>query len=418
MWLRFRKYIIGLSAIIVLVFITTIILANTVFAVKLEKVVIVEAGSDTPRVSKFFLEKQPSATFKTDMSTIPMNKPGIYDIKLKVKNKEYLSKLQIKDTVPPKAEVENYEVWPEEVKKPEEFVKNIVDATNVKVSFQRQPDFSKEGMQEVSLVLKDSSGNKTIKKASLTIKADTEIPIITGVKDQSVFVGDSISYKKGITVTDNRDKQVELKIDSSAVNLKKAGDYQVTYSATDIGGNKASTIATIHVKEKPFNFVSTQDVNQLADQVLASIIKDGMSEIQKAWAIFQYVRTHIAYTGHSDKSDWMQGAMRGLKQGNGDCFNYYATSRLLLTRAGIENQTVTRVGGRTQHFWNLVKVNGGWYHFDTTPYVKPYIGFLRTDAEIAERSKKINNEYYYNFDKTQHPATPPEPLAERSAFFK
>ena len=206
-----------------------------------------------------------------------------------------------------------------------------------------------------------------------------------------------------------------LLIDSSAVNLKKVGDYKVIYRAVDLAGNEASTTVTIHVKEKPKNYVDPEELNQLADRVLSSIIKDGMSEVDKAWAIYKWTRNNISYTGSSDKSSWLQGAMRGLKQGTGDCFNYYATSRILLTRAGFENQAVTRVGGKTQHFWSLVYIGGGWYHFDTTPTVKPTVNFLLTDAEV-EKFSRVNIWGYYNFDKTKHPATPAKPLAERSKY--
>ena len=40
-------------------------------------------------------------------------------------------------------------------------------------------------------------------------------------------------------------------------------------------------------------------------------------------------------------------------------------SKALLTRAGIEN--IDLKATKHKHYWNFVKVEEGWYHFDTTP---------------------------------------------------
>ncbi|MBP0726354.1 transglutaminase domain-containing protein [Bacillus sp. RG28] len=364
MWSRVGRYIISLVIINNLFFLGNVVLPNTIFYIKMVKGVSAEVTDTEPPIIK-----------------------GAHDLTVFVGDTvSYGTGITVTDNTDKQVELK-------------------IDSSAV--------NLNKVGHYQVVYSATDLSGNKTSISITIYVKADTEPPKIKGVQDQTVFVGDPISYKKNVTVTDNRDKQVELKIDSSAVNLKKVGDYHVIYSATDLAGNKATVTSTIHVKKVD---VKTEVLNKEADKVLAKITKNNMTQIEKAWAIFNWAKKNIAYTGHSDKSDWMAGAMRGFKQGNGDCFNYYATSRILLTRAGIENQTVTRVGGKTLHYWNLVKIGGGWYHFDTTPTKKPYTGFLRTDAEVAARSKIIKG--YYNFDKTKHPATPLKPLKQRSAFLK
>ncbi|NLK03440.1 MAG: hypothetical protein GX319_03390 [Clostridiales bacterium] len=68
---------------------------------------------------------------------------------------------------------------------------------------------------------------------------------------------------------------------------------------------------------------------------------------------------------------------------------------------------VTRVGGRTQHFWNLINCGDGWYHFDTCPNKDKMQSFMLTDAEVEAYTKKRGNNYY-NFDKSLYPATPEE----------
>jgi hypothetical protein len=371
---------------------------------KLYESVTVEAGTKTLEVSHFVRNIKTLGTFKTDLAAINMSEPGTYEIEIQAGRRVYSSKLLVEDTIAPTAETVSQEIWAKEEKEAKDFVKNIIDVTDVKVFFKEQPDFSKGGMQEVVVILEDKGGNKSELKASLTVKVDIEPPKINGTQDQTIFIGDAVSYKKDVTVTDNRDESVNLVVDSSAVNLKKAGSYNVIYSATDTAGNTGTNTVTFTIKEKPKKVVDPEELHKLADNILASIIKDGMTQREKAKAIFTWTNKHIDYIDHSDKSDWMKGALQGIKVGAGDCFTYYATARELLTRAGFQNQCVMRIDGT--HYWNLVYCDGGWYHFDPSPRRAghTFVCFLRTDAEVEEYSKQYRN--YYNFDKTKYPPTP------------
>jgi len=218
--------------------------------------------------------------------------------------------------------------------------------------------------------------------------------------DDKTFLG--APYKKGVSVTDNKDSDLTFQVDSTKVNLNKSGSYTVTYSAKDSSGNKAVKTATITVI--PF-VVSDEMLYEKVDKILDKIVDEGMTKREIAYEIYLWVKGHVAYTGSSDKSDWKKGAYLGIEKGLGDCFTYYAVSEALLTRAGIDNMRVTRVGGRTQHFWNLIDCGDGWYHFDTCPNKDKIDTFMLTDAQVEEYTKKRGNNYY-NFDKSLYPRTP------------
>jgi hypothetical protein len=246
---------------------------------------------------------------------------------------------------------------------------------------------------------------------SMLVIEDTTPPTIEGVKDQTVYLNSTISYKKDVIVSDNLGGAVTLDIDSSKVDLKTLGKYQVLYIATDESGNKTEATANVSVVAKPVGYVDEAVVNELADKVLAKIITSGMTDMQKLNAIFDYSRNHIAYTGSSDKSDWLAGAYRGFVKANGDCFTYYCTARALLTRAGFENMSVTRIEGTpTRHYWSLVLYNGGWYHFDSCLYRRgfPFRCMMKTDAQVAAYTEQV--QYFYEFDHSKFPATPTEPI--------
>lgn len=151
---------------------------------------------------------------------------------------------------------------------------------------------------------------------------------------------------------------------------------------------------------------SEENLDILAAETLDSITTSDMTKLQKARAIFDYVKGGIRYTGSSDKSSWKQGAYTGMTAFAGDCFTYYAVSRALLTAAGIDNLEVQRVGGPTSHYWNLVDCGDGWYHFDATPRSSkmPYfVSFMFTDQEAADYTKKAGRNYY-TFDGSLYPA--------------
>lgn len=402
---RSKKIKTGPIIIILVILVAGVSIVNMLFSNKLYKIVKLEAGTRIQDISIFLKDKNAAATFATDIAAINMNSPGVHEIKIEVGKKIYSTKLEITDTVAPTAVVVNHEIWAKEEKEAKEFVKNIVDATEVKVYFKEEPDFSKAGDQEVLVILEDAGENKTEIKVALTVKADTEPPKIEGTNDKTIFIGDTVAYREGVTVTDNRDENVKLELDTSSVNLKKAGDYEVVYKAKDSSGNTAEKTINVKVKEKAKTIVDKETLDELADKVLSVIITEGMSNKQKAKEIYKWTKSNISYTDSSDKSHWQKAAIQGFEKGKGDCFIYFATAQALLNRAGIQNQGVVKIN--KHHFWSLINLGDGWYHFDTTPRKGDkefYSLFMLTDAQVEEYSRNHGNSHVW--DKTKYPATP------------
>ena len=244
---------------------------------------------------------------------------------------------------------------------------------------------------------------------------DTEGPVISGVQTLTAVVGGTLSYRDGVTAVDDRDGPVPFQVDSSQVDLSVPGEYDVIYSAEDSSGNRTEVTAVVVVMEpeptvtdppQPTKTPTQADVDALADKVLAKIINDGMTLTEKARAIFDYVYKNIKYVGYSDKSSWIVGAYDGFTAGRGDCFNYFACSKALLTRAGIPNVDVKREGGPTRHYWNLVDVGSGYYHFDACPHDNAYRidSFMLTDAEVEEYTSWRGKNYYV-YDHESCPVT-------------
>lgn len=349
------------------------------------------------------------AEFVTDMSKIAMNHVGKQEIVLKARGKERKCQMTVKDTKAPKAEAVPATINLDGNLKAKELVKNIKDSTDVKCSFQEEPDLSKEGTVPVTVVLTDEGGNKGEVTVKVRVMKDEEPPVIDGVAPLTAFVGDPISYKSEIKVTDNCDKNVKLEVDNSDVDTEKEGTYDVIYRASDRAGNEAEEKTTITLKKKPENYVEPDKVNEEADAVLNEILTEDMSTKEKAKAIYNWVRKNIRYVNTSEKDSWTNGAYQGFTERKGDCFIYFATAKALLTQAGIPNLDVVKSDtSQSRHYWSLVDCGDGWYHYDTTPRQSGGDFFMKTDEEILKFSKAHKNSHI--FDQSLYPPTPKTPF--------
>ncbi len=241
----------------------------------------------------------------------------------------------------------------------------------------------------------DRSDVATVSSA-LTVKPkDNTPPVIEGASDKIVTIGDTVSYRSGITVSDNDDENVQLTVDASKVDLTRLGTYSLTYSATDKRGNTASVTVKITVVEKTGDdegneACSKEELDALCASILKKIIKDDMTVREKAEAIYTKVNS-AKYVNTSEGDDnWIEAAYVLLTKNRGDCENYAAASKALLSAADIPNYDMERYGGTSEHYWNIAYVDGGWYHFDACPTLKKFYLkiFLITDDEAKEYSER------------------------------
>lgn len=377
-----------------------------------------EAGEPLPPAGDFFPGQQVDAVYLTDMSKVSSNVPGTYPVELKAGNKTYTAKLVIGDTVAPTGKGVNVTVGAQGALKAEDFVTDIQDATAVTVTFVTSPDWSISGTQNVSILLTDAGGNTATVQATLTYVPDTQAPVILGAKDLDAYVKGTVSYKSGITVTDNADSNPTLEIDRSKVDLSKAGVYPVTYKATDSAGNVATVTVKLTVREKGDNFVDPEIIYAKVDAILAQFIREDMTDREKAEAVYVWTRReiHLTYDGtvkHND--DWLQLAYEFLQTRKGDCYHFHAIQKLMLQRLNIPTIDVWKVKNPdkpkdSNHVWLLVSVDGGknYYHYDNT-WAKDLC--LVTDAQLDQFSAQQDSNPF-NRDKSLYPATPTQSLPE------
>lgn len=243
-----------------------------------------------------------------------------------------------------------------------------------------------------------------------TTQGDTVAPELEGIHDFTIYQGDTISYYKGVSATDDEDPNPAITVDNSAVDLSKVGVYQVIYICKDAAGNESRATATVTVLEKKTGYAELETVYAAADAKLAQIIKDNMTVRQKVQAIYNWARGNLGYTDNFDHSDYRQAAYIMLTQARGDCYGFFAVTKLMFERLGIPNIDVQKVKNHptdSNHYWSLVSVDGEktWYHFDATPRKGAGDDFcLVTDAFLDAYSDAHNK--CHNRDKSLYPATP------------
>ena len=114
------------------------------------------------------------------------------------------------------------------------------NTVNVSVSSDKELnlDTEQDTTYKITYSATDSRGRKTEKTINLTVKGN-KAPVIEGVKNHTLKVGDSFDPKAGVTVTDE-DENIKLVVESN-VNTNIPGVYKVIYKATD-SGNKTTIV--------------------------------------------------------------------------------------------------------------------------------------------------------------------------------
>lgn len=109
-----------------------------------------------------------------------------------------------------------------------------------------------------------------------------------------------------------------------------------------------------------------------AESVIKQLIRPGMTDYEKELAIHDYIVNNCTYDLRENKPPESYTAYGALCLGKAVCEGYSQATKLLLDMAGVESiiiigQAINIDTGRYQnHAWNIVKIQGEYYHLDTT----------------------------------------------------
>ena len=110
-----------------------------------------------------------------------------------------------------------------------------------------------------------------------------------------------------------------------------------------------------------------------AEEILAEIIRDGMTDLEKEAAAYRWLVNNVNYDwSHQDVLEETDrrsyGPYGGLVNRAAVCLGYAASFQLLMDMSGVECVTVVGAAFNStgDHAWNMVRLGGEWYCVDVT----------------------------------------------------
>lgn len=216
------------------------------------------------------------------------------------------------------------------------------------------------------------------------------------VKLSATSVTLNVGQSKTIKVKGTSKKPKWSSSKKSVAKINSAG------KITAVGQGTATITAKVGKKSykcKVLVYHQTSSGNAAVDKKVRSIIskeiKPGMTDAEKVKAIHDYIIQNCSYDyAHVDteKDGYWCNAEGPLLKGKAICSGYSAAFQVCMDALNIPCQEVGgKISDGTGHGWNLVQVDGNWYHIDLT-----------FDDPVFSKSYKTTFKNYHMFVSYQY----------------
>lgn len=282
----------------------------------------------------------------------PINNGGVgeYTVTARAGRKDSTCIVTVQDTTAPTVVLQEVAVYRNRTVTLEQFLVSATDLSgDVEVRMVTEPDTSEFGTFPITIEAEDVYGNIATVEATLRVVRDKNPPTFKGLTNMKVEKHSSPDYVTGVKANDSQDGAVEFTYNANAVNMKKAGTYYVTYSATDSSGNVGTAKRKVTVL--PDEEDTTALVKEHAKKCGSSVVE-----------ITNYVRSYIRYNHDwgGDDPVWY-----GFSNRKGNCYVHALCLQRLLTEHGYKTKLIWVTN--KSHYWLIVDMGGYWRHIDATP---------------------------------------------------
>ena len=180
---------------------------------------VIEAGSVKPNLQMYLNGEPKYERFlecNLNFDEVNINLPQTIRFTITLYGKNFPCTLEIIDTVAPAGEGIPQKIFAgQELPDPMTCVTNVIDVTDVTASWIDVPDMSSGGRYNAYVKLMDAVGNETYVGVPFDVTLDSEAPVLRGAQDMKVYIGDTVTYRKNIIITDEYDENPTLDIDTS-----------------------------------------------------------------------------------------------------------------------------------------------------------------------------------------------------------
>ena len=206
---------------------------------------------------------------------------------------------------------------------------------------------------------------------------------------------------------------VEYEINSQDQYMHIAKEYLVPFgyvSNSNFSSTNYQARKKVHVKsdiKQNIDIIINDKTVDKVISILSQIIKPGMSDFEKEVAIYKYVIRNIVYPEASklpnDEKYRNNPIYTALFEKEAICVGYAFLMDLLLKSVGIESYV--EGSDSLMHNWNIVKLDGKYYHLDATRRNLLFLNFpdefSNSEYNVPDRIKKefrcTNYDYNYIF---------------------
>lgn len=242
----------------------------------------------------------------------------------------------------------------------------------------------------------------------------SELAEVSNRLDEEILNGsDSFTiYLKDMDI--NEINQINSSLDGvfgSGESYQQIGVVGNTYKKVKITIKKTPNYyayaAYMKKEEIPDTETKAQEIYTVVKEILDTQITGQMSDYEKELVLHDYLTAHCVYSdevNQQPESD-IYRAYGALVNQDAVCNGYAEAMQLLLMCAGVNTKFVVGTADGVDHAWNLVEIDGKWYHLDVTwddptpdqaeNTIHPY--FNVTD-EIMEQSHSWQREDYPKAD--------------------
>lgn len=126
----------------------------------------------------------------------------------------------------------------------------------------------------------------------------------------------------------------------------------------------------------------------------------GMTDYMKELRLHDYLLNHCDYGIGSPEDENEFRAYGALIDGEAVCSGYAEAMALLLAYAGIDTKVVIGSSKSENHAWNLVKIDGEWYHLDPTWDDPVELGIV-THAYFNLSDDEMSYDHTWNKNRTE-----------------
>ena len=248
-----------------------------------------------------------------------------------------------------------------------------------------------------------SSESEKEKETTTTTTAKTNEEKASSDSNESS--GDGSELIKSLT---DKIKELSNRLD----DLEENGNFDFDEDIHEVYDDTA--VVEAYKKKDPSGLTDSKDkyIYDCLVKAVDEIIEDGMTDYEKELAVYNYMFDATRYSYENlnpidldDEEDWSHTPYGFFTTGQTICVGNATTFKLFMDVLGIDCEIIhsTEEG---EHAWNIVKIDGDWYHvdltFDNGDKHPLYSNFNVTDALKMEMSYPWNIEDFHECTSTKY----------------